>query len=445
MAPLLYALCGLLLALLALRRHRFIPTVVIGFDIGAALSVAQQPEIEWAGYALAINGLGAACMALAAAESKLRQRLEARRAERLEVRERIFKEQREIDAQVAELEARLHIQKDLYQSARGLAAVLSMDSFLHEVRASVAGSFTYQSGWLIQFPRGGASVVRDLHNAAAGDRAPFDEEFLEMLRTCRDVLLSTDEICSLAAREAPSPSASWIAAPLMHQGATWGAIVWLDVEWARDRPGRGVVELVEMLRNLQYQFSLALSRILLYEQTEKLSRTDPLTDLHKRWYFMQRLEEEVLRCRRNKAPLSVIMIDIDHFKRINDRFGHLAGDRVLHAVAQRVRETLRLGDLACRYGGEEFLIALPGADEEQAAQAAERIREAIRDLSIDTSGEPARVTASLGVAQLLEPQEHVEDAIDRADSMLYRAKWLGRDRVCVFGREAWDAGASDGV
>lgn len=160
--------------------------------------------------------------------------------------------------------------------------------------------------------------------------------------------------------------------------------------------------------------------------------TDPLTGLANRRLARRRLEAERARAARYGEPLSVLMLDLDNFKRVNDRWGHPSGDRVLRATARALHDELRGADLACRYGGEEFLAILPAAGAVQAMEAAERIRAHVGRLSIALPGGAMAITASIGAATWT-PGEGTDALIARADAALYRAKSDGRDR-CVLAR-----------
>ena len=173
---------------------------------------------------------------------------------------------------------------------------------------------------------------------------------------------------------------------------------------------------------LQSQLALSLRRVLLYSQLKALARVDPLTGTHRRWYGESRLKE-LLKAGGN---IAVIMVDIDHFKRVNDTFGHSAGDQVLGAVGRTLTGLLRPSDLICRFGGEEFLVILAGTDPGAALVVAERLRVFIADLS----DLPAPVTMSLGVASWA-PNEPLYDLVARADTAMYQAKHEGRNRVSV--------------
>lgn len=156
---------------------------------------------------------------------------------------------------------------------------------------------------------------------------------------------------------------------------------------------------------------------------------DPLTGLANRRTSERRLQTERARASRRQAALSVFMLDLDHFKRVNDTWGHACGDLVLVEVARVMQEELRGSDLGARFGGEEFLAVLPDTDAAQALQVAERIRERIAALEIAASDDRIRVTASIGIATMLA-DEPMDALVARADAALYAAKAGGRNR-CV--------------
>lgn len=156
-----------------------------------------------------------------------------------------------------------------------------------------------------------------------------------------------------------------------------------------------------------------------------LSVTDSLTGIYNRRYFQQRLAAELERARRTHSSLAVVMFDIDHFKRINDRYGHLAGDRVLQAICKAFSQRLRRNDVFCRLGGEEFVVLCPGSDATQARLLASELWQALRGSTIEDVG---RVTASFGVAGW-EGAESGEALMARADAAVYLAKQRGRDQV----------------
>ena len=172
------------------------------------------------------------------------------------------------------------------------------------------------------------------------------------------------------------------------------------------------------------------------KRLKKLASTDELTGLRNRRTIMQRLEEEFQRARRQNAPLSLISLDIDHFKQINDTYGHPFGDQVLKCVADGMTRSIRAYDIIGRIGGEEFIIVAPGSPLPEAASLTERMLKRIREESTDDGSRSVTVTLSAGVA-LLDPNDAgPEDLLRRADTALYRAKREGRNRCVVAAADA---------
>jgi diguanylate cyclase (GGDEF)-like protein len=169
----------------------------------------------------------------------------------------------------------------------------------------------------------------------------------------------------------------------------------------------------------------------LYEQVKNLSVTDPLTALYNRRYLMDKLNSEVDRCRRYGRNLSIIMADIDHFKKYNDTHGHQQGDELLRMVAGEFRRLVRKPDFVARYGGEEFAVVMPETDCQKAVHLAERIRESIGLLPAPgvESQTGNGITVSIGIAELPAHAADITSLIKEADDALYRAKSEGRDRV----------------
>jgi len=163
---------------------------------------------------------------------------------------------------------------------------------------------------------------------------------------------------------------------------------------------------------------------------EQLSTTDPLTGLRNRRYLTEVLSVEFLRAKRYHTPLSVVMADIDHFKTVNDRYGHAVGDSVLEAVGGILRRRLRGSDYGGRYGGEEFLMVLANSEAEGAAVFAERLRQEVEATELGAeSGSSISVTVSVGVATLAQDHQTPGDLVSHADEAMYRAKQAGRNRV----------------
>lgn len=193
-------------------------------------------------------------------------------------------------------------------------------------------------------------------------------------------------------------------------------------------PGELVARVKVQIKLKSLQDELKKSNELL----KQLSNTDPLTRLYNRRYLMETLEREFQRSYRKQGYLSLVLLDIDHFKKINDTYGHQEGDVVLAAVAEMAQVELRRYDIAARYGGEEFVLVLPETPPPEALAVAERLRESVQSMEFPRPMENLTVTISLGVATY--PSERI-DCIDslirQADEALYRAKQSGRNRVEV--------------
>jgi diguanylate cyclase (GGDEF)-like protein len=181
------------------------------------------------------------------------------------------------------------------------------------------------------------------------------------------------------------------------------------------------------------QAALAIANARLYQETLELSFTDPLTGVANRRQLFLRLEQELSRSVRFGDPVSLLMIDLDLFKQINDRFGHTVGDGVLRGVAHALRRNVRKVDIVARYGGEEFCVVLPRVGKPEALEVAEKLRRSVGATALPSPEGvgPLRVTISLGVATLGIDADDVAGLIEKADAALYEAKRQGRDRVAM--------------
>jgi two-component system, cell cycle response regulator len=246
---------------------------------------------------------------------------------------------------------------------------------------------------------------------------------------------------AFAAHHAPyfdSPTghiASVALLPLMRQGELIGSLHFGSADPQRYGPGCAT----DLLERLAAVIAICLESALTQERLKLAGLTDALTGAHNRRYFEHRCQVEISQARRYQHPLCCMFIDIDHFKRINDRHGHPTGDDVLCRVAQAIQAQLRAGDTIARYGGEEFVVLLPQLGEQHALQIAERIRCCIAVLPLQArSGETISLSISLGLSTLpaddpvgTHPsnQQLAERLIGAADQALYRAKKGGRNRV----------------
>jgi diguanylate cyclase (GGDEF)-like protein len=191
-------------------------------------------------------------------------------------------------------------------------------------------------------------------------------------------------------------------------------------------------DLHKVIRNISEQIALAISNLKLQQRLLNLSIRDPLTGLFNRRYLEETIEREFSRARREKQPVSVLALDIDHFKRFNDTMGHEAGDSVLVQFAKVMLASIRKDDIACRSGGEEFILLLPQTTAEMALQRARNICEATHAMQNEKGKDSfGSVTVSIGVATFPADGDSPKQVIARADKALYEAKNNGRDQVRV--------------
>jgi diguanylate cyclase (GGDEF)-like protein len=173
----------------------------------------------------------------------------------------------------------------------------------------------------------------------------------------------------------------------------------------------------------------------LQESLHRLATTDPLTGLYNRRSFFDQLHQELSRAGRYRRPLTLLFLDVDHFKEINDRHGHPAGDQALKSLALLLQAESRRNDIVGRIGGEEFATVLVECGLDQAREAAERLRRQVERLRVDSDQGPLSMTVSIGLAQAVSDQERLEQLLKRADRALYQAKRQGRNRVSAAAME----------
>jgi len=194
---------------------------------------------------------------------------------------------------------------------------------------------------------------------------------------------------------------------------------------------RRTAELEEANQQLKREIE---ERIQVESRLEKLASTDPLLGIYNQRYFFTLAEEVFNQSRVNQDDLSIILLDLDHFKRINDTYGHRFGDKVLHIFAEATKSMLREEDIFARYGGEEFVILLPKTNLAMATQVAERLRNKIEKTQIVTNrGGDMSLTVSAGVAALdIEMTLNIDILLEKADQAMYRSKGEGRNKVTVW-------------
>jgi diguanylate cyclase (GGDEF)-like protein len=234
----------------------------------------------------------------------------------------------------------------------------------------------------------------------------------------------------------PNPALCYLCVPLMAQGDALGILHLRSLPEGETLPKEDHERLkaakMQLATTVAEHIALALANLRLSATLRMQSIRDPLTGLFNRRYMEESMDREIRRATRNQRELGAILLDIDHFKRYNDAFGHEAGDALLRELGAFLQTQIRGEDIACRYGGEEFTLILPEASLEITQRRAEQMRQGVKKLKIQHKGELlGTITLSLGVAALRAHGTTAAEILRAADAALYRAKELGRDRVEV--------------
>ena len=358
--------------------------------------------------------------------------------ERIESEEALHESNRQLQATVRELEQRnsknaiLGNMGDMLQmckSAQESHGVLAQ--FIDKLFPNASGSF-----YLLNFANHLLEAVVTWGEAgSAGDPVIGKDDCWALRRG--QLHMVEDPHSRLACQHLIGPPRGpYICTPIMAQGEVLGMLHVQFGEEEKDRPAAMRQGRMESRKawalTVTEHLSLALANLKLRETLRTQAVRDSLTGLYNRRYMEQVLDREVLRASRNHRTVGIIMLDLDNFKRFNDAYGHEAGDLLLRAVGDFLIANVRAEDVACRYGGEEFVVVLPEASLLMTQNRAEQLRKGMQSLGVNVRGELLRaVTASIGVAAFPEHGESVADLLRTADMALYAAKRQGRDRVIV--------------
>jgi diguanylate cyclase (GGDEF)-like protein len=299
---------------------------------------------------------------------------------------------------------------------------------VRQIAETLAGPLTWD-----QLVRGLVNLIWDslpldllgLHLQGQEEKAP-----LSAFRRRADVPDATDQLFQDLLQGQLAPD---IATPIA--GTPLPAMLWdrLEVGTITLAAGAGrhepfTPEETELFRIFILQGEASIKNLVLFDQVKSMAIRDALTGLYNYGYFKEALHYEVEKCRRYNIPLSLLFLDIDDFKLVNDSLGHLKGDKTLRQVAAILKQEIRQADLLCRYGGDEFVMLLSQTPPDQALVLAERLRQRIAQSSMNRLEQRCKVTVSIGVAGL-RPEISTEDLIKEADEAHYRAKQAGKNRV----------------
>ncbi|MBI5280606.1 MAG: sensor domain-containing diguanylate cyclase [Candidatus Solibacter usitatus] len=305
-----------------------------------------------------------------------------------------------------------------------LASQLELDPLANQALEQLLRHSGAEAGAILVASEGYMKVIAS-HGIRAADSLVESDHIRRALSALQRQSLSMPEGIALDGVVTDFRPREVLVDPLCYKRVPLGAVILASAAGFTDE-ARSRLEL------LREGLSLALNNALAHDRLQRLAAVDPLTASYNRRFGLARLREEFGRAVRSSTPLGVVMFDIDHFKSVNDTYGHLVGDRVLIRVAKVARSAMREGDILVRYGGEEFVAVLPGASREDIRLTCERLRRAVEETSIAEHDQVIRVTVSLGGISFPEfDVQGEEELIRRADEALYSAKESGRNRVVV--------------
>lgn len=363
--------------------------------------------------------------AVKATEAELvqaRDELEQRVAERTAALQAIGAQ---LQRQVQELELRSEEARLLGKMGEMLQSCVHLEEARQVVARYAARLFPGASGALYTFGASGTVLEMESWNGPSASFAVFSPTECWALRRGRLFVREAGRPGPVCGHLPSGHGESTLCAPLLAQGEPVGLLHLSQPQAfgeAQERLARTVAETA----------ALATVNLRLRETLQQQSIRDPLTGLFNRRHLEETFEREAHRARRYGHGIGVMMMDVDHFKRFNDTFGHEAGDALLRELARVLQAGVRGEDVVCRYGGEEFALLLPGASREQTVARAEQLRLSVRDMRVSSRGEALdSVSASFGVATFPEHGEGLYDLLRTADAALYRAKQEGRNRVVV--------------
>ncbi|HEV7960967.1 MAG TPA: diguanylate cyclase [Actinoplanes sp.] len=356
---------------------------------------------------------GADAGVLAALTTHVAAALETARAAELAVAVRAARRERDVA-------------ETLREAMADLSGTLHPADVLRRLRATLGRVLPARTSWLAVVDAGKLQVWDD--QGRPGDAVPADAAAEPALAA---LLNAVAPVSGGPGTPPPAPFEAaaghpWLAVPLHAREQGVGLVVLVSRDPAGYRDSQ-----VEIAATLAGHGMTAYENARLFAQVEHLATTDDLTRLFNRRHFFTLAMRELALARRRPGQLTAVMLDIDHFKQVNDRYGHQVGDEVIATVSQRLAATVRTTDLIGRYGGEEFAIMLPDTSGEGSVVLAERLRAAIGDRPIETGAGELRITISVGVAHLGPDDMAVTDLLGRADRGLYEAKRAGRDRVVL--------------
>jgi diguanylate cyclase (GGDEF)-like protein len=321
----------------------------------------------------------------------------------------------------------------LRRAGMAIAETLNFNETIERILEQLAQVLPYDSASVQLLHQGELEIVGgkgwDDPAAVIGMRFPVpgDNPNSRVIETRQPYVLGNAAAVYASFRQPPHDHIrSWLGVPLLVRNQVVGLLA-IDSR----EPYHFTAEHVNLAMAFASQVAVVIENARLFEATQQMAITDPLTGLYNRRRFMELAQQEFERARRYKRRLSLMMFDIDHFKQVNDSYGHLAGDQVLQSLAALCKQKLREADPIGRYGGEEFVALVIEADRPKAYLVGERLRREVENMRISTPEGEIRITVSVGIASLTKDVPDLQTLISHADQALYLAKQKGRNRVVM--------------
>jgi len=337
-----------------------------------------------------------------------------------------------LNQRTSELEKSQAQIETIYETSRNLGAILNLEEVVDELLNIMQKILGYQ--FCSIFILSDSNTLSLLGEISEGKKIKYSEPVKKRLNgtlqkvTAGKPVRIFDLTNAFGHQRESDQFKSQLAVPMISRGKVVGVLN----AWSR-RVGAFLDQDEKIFSILANSAALAMENASLHQKTKELTIVDELTGIYNYRYFIKKLSQEIKRAERYKQSLSLVMIDIDWFKRCNDAYGHLFGNKVLKELAQRIKDSVRDVDVVSRYGGEEFAVILPQTNKKDAQMVGGRIRHQVdsTDFEVEEGGLMIKVTVSLGVATYPENGTTPEQLIEKVDQALYLAKGRGKNMVCV--------------
>ncbi len=325
---------------------------------------------------------------------------------------------------VSTLALSLQLEMEFRSYTRMLTSHLETNDLCKNALSSLLEMFSVPAGAIL-VESNGTLLVKAASGLASVDRLGENHLVLETLQGVKKRVVDIPEYVVVDSVCTTFRPAQVIIQPIVYKQLSLGILLLAAIK-PLDQENLGNLEL------FCGSLALALHNAMTHDQVQKLAAVDPLTGIYNRRFGLTRLHEEFIRAVKQNSAIGILMMDIDHFKQVNDTYGHTVGDRVIQAVASLARNQLREGDLIVRLGGDEFMVVLLGANKKDTQEVAESIRRTVEEKRVNYSDQEIRVTLSIGGASFPECDATIEeDLIEAADRALYMVKESGRNRVVL--------------